>query len=300
MSFQSKVLLRYSQNFIKTDKLAKDIVDLTELDLRDNVIEIGAGKGVLTKYIQPAVNQLIAVEKDANLLKNLRVKFKNANNTKLINQDFLDYKLPINSKYKVIGNIPFALTTKIIKKLLESESAPAETYLILQKEAAMRFIGQEHKWQEENLFSLRFKPFFSSEIIKVFDKTDFTPKPGVNVVMIQIKKRDPPLVDFCNKVQYLDFITYCFSIPRKNLKGILKGVFTYTQIGIIRTGYKINLSLNPTKVNFETWLNLFNIYLTYSSEVKKANVVGSSKKLNFQQSKLKQVTRTRVVLTKNT
>lgn len=296
MYFQNKrshYNIKHSQNFLKTDKLSYEIVELAGFSKEDIVVEIGAGKGALTKFIYKNCKFLIAVEKDTMLFSQLKKELFYIENIKLFNHDFLNYNLPETIAYKVIGNIPFGLTSEILKKVLETNNKPEDIFFILQKEAAARVLGSDLKSGKENLFSLRFKPYFYSKIIKEFKKEDFTPKPNVETVLLHIKKRQIPSLEKENINLYLDFTTFCFTNWKSNIKGSLNKLFTSKQLSIIQTKYKINLKLKPSEVNYANWLTLFNLFLKYVSKEKRKLVINSFENLKLQQRNLSKINRTR-------
>jgi 23S rRNA (adenine-N6)-dimethyltransferase len=290
MGFRSKGFhtyeIKYSQNFFKSEDTAKEIVDLTNLNQDDTVIEIGSGRGALTKFIVAKCENLIAIEKDTSLYNKLKNDFKDIKNLKIINHDFLEYFLPESNNYKVIGNIPFALTSQILKKVLENKNKPSDVYFILQKEAAIRFLGSDYKNNHENLFSLRFKPFYQAEITKNLNRNDFIPRPAVDAVMLHIQKRPVQLINESEIEDYFDFISFCITTWRINLRAILKRLFSNKQIKFIQENLYLNLDSKPTEVNFYQWLELFKVYKQHSSEKNKLKVKGSFRDLELKQGKL--------------
>lgn len=301
MSFSNKNLpkyhIRYSQNFIFSSKLSKEVVDSTSINSQDKVIEIGPGKGSLTRSISAKCGTLTAIEQDYNLFNQLKFDFNNSKNTQFVHENFLEYELPANKKYKIIGNIPFAITADIIKKILDSKNPPTDTYLILQREAAFRFLGSSISGQNENLFSLRFKPFYTGKIIKTFRKTDFTPKPKVDVVMLHIRKLESPLVNSEFKIQYLDFVTYCLTAWKPNLGEVIKDLLSYYQIkDLYRSG--IDFNSKPSEINYTEWLVLFN-YFTKNAVPSKRKIINNAfNKLTIQQDNLIKSNRTRLAFQK--
>lgn len=258
--------IKHSQNFIKSIQVAQSLINLTHLNKNDFVIEIGPGKGALTNSILKKVNKYIGVELDSKLFEDLVLKYHSENRIEFINADFLKYNLPLKEKYKVIGNIPFALTADIIRKLLDNTNPPVETYLILQKEAALRLITKEY----ENFFALQYKPFFTSKILKIIKRSEFIPVPSVDSMLIKITKFDSPLISFEDKSEYIRFISFCFLKWKINVKSVLKKFFTLKQLGIISREYKINFELKPSQITFEQWLILFELYKTLVNKEKKA------------------------------
>lgn len=161
------------------------IIRKTTLNRHDHVIEIGPGKGHITNILVKKCRAVSAIEIDGRLYNNLTTKFKDTRNIRLYHQDFLKWPLPKSGDYKVFSNIPFCFTTAIIRKLTESKNSPTETWLTMEKGAAKRFMGKP----SESLRSLLLKPLFDMEIIYYFQREDFHPKPGVDVVLFHLKKK---------------------------------------------------------------------------------------------------------------
>jgi 23S rRNA (adenine-N6)-dimethyltransferase len=284
---------QYSQNVIRSDTLARMVVDLADLNPEDLVLEIGAGSGSLTKFLITKSQKVLAFENDRRLYGSLIKRFSKTTNLEVKQQDFLDYRLPSMVNYKVIGNIPFVITTKIIKKLLDVENAPGQTFLLLQKEAAFRLLGFSGRQQRKNLFSLRYQPWFQVRIIKHFKRYDFCPVPQVDVVMLYIKKRKHILISQNNRQQYLDLITFCFNCGRKSIRRILQNIFTANQMNRIFNELKICPNNYPAEVRFYQWLALFQVYLKFVPAAKQKTVRGSLELLNLQQKNLQKCYRTR-------
>src|SRR5690606_28034143 len=113
---------------------------------------IGAGEGALTRPLAARAGRVLAVELDAHLASGLRAEFAPDPRVKVIEGDFLDLALP-DAPYKVAGNVPFARTAEIVRRLTEAERPPDDAYLIVQLEAAQRFAGSPVA--AESLASLR-------------------------------------------------------------------------------------------------------------------------------------------------
>lgn len=131
-----------SQNFLVNLQAAQRIVDSLNLSPEDAVLEIGAGKGVLTQFLIEQAQKVYAVELDKNLCEFLRQQFHNQNNLEIINQDILkiDLKklLPSSPKIKIIGNLPYQITSPILDWLIEHKELISQAVLMVQKEVAIR------------------------------------------------------------------------------------------------------------------------------------------------------------------
>jgi len=294
MNTKNKVGLRYSQNFLKSHNLVKRLISKAGLNKKDIVYEIGPGKGIITSQLVVYCKKVIAIEKDKTLHKNLCRKFANVKNVQIIYGDFLKIKLPHRQKYKVFSNIPFSLTSEIISKLIRSHNPPEDMYLIVQREAAVKHAGLPYG--PERLRSLMLKPRFELKITHRFKRNDFTPVPNVDAVLLQIKKRNIPILPEDEMQIYQDFISYsfaCSSPSKTTIRDVLSKIFTKKQFAILSKNLKFSALWNLNRLSFEQWIGLFKYFLIGVEKNKKRLVLGSSAKLKKQQNKLDKIYRTR-------
>lgn len=283
--------IKYSQNFLKEKSLIKNLLEKTSISKKDTVIEIGAGKGIITEKLVKRCNNVVAIEKDQKLFLHLKERFKDIDNISLINNDFLEEDLDFNDK-KIFSNIPFNITTEIINKITNSDNSPIDSYIFLQKDAAKRFAGRQYN-AKENLFSLLLKPWFDISVIHNFSSTDFTPKPSVDIVLMRIKKREKPLFTKEQKEKYNDFLSYAFSQWEPNIKGVFKKIFSYEQMKRLAKDLDFDLSDKLTSLSFEQYIGLFDYFLVGVSEEKKRQTYGSYTKLKNRHKGLDKIYRSR-------
>lgn len=270
----------YSQNFLTNQKLVRHIVGLARLNRNDVVLDIGAGKGILTCELSMQVKQVIAIEQDSKLCDYLRLRFGDSINVSVQCVDFMNYSLPA-FPYKVFSNIPFTSTAAIIKKLLRSANPLAEAYLVLQKEAAHKYAGAP--CGAETFVSLRHKPWFDFEIIYRFKKTDFHPAPKVDSVLVKIKRKQSALILPDCEVSYLDFIAHGFMSSKPNVRKAYGDIFSYEQFKRLAREYKFDLNITFSRLLFEQWMRLFDYFICFVSEDKKRNIRGDWRRLELQQ-----------------
>lgn len=292
---QDSFQIRYSQNFLRDPKLVKKLIDKSSIELCDLVYEIGSGKGIITEQLAKQSAKVIGIEKDKKLYEKLRQKFIKNNKIEIKYGDFLQYNLP-QEKYKIFSNIPFNLTADIIKKITSSTNPPEDTYLIIQKEAAIKFAGSPYGKERQD--SLLLKPWFEMEIIYRFHQTDFYPIPHVDIVLLRIKKRGNPLVKKDQSQLYRDFIVYAFNQWKLDLKKALKKIFTYKQFIRLAKDLGFSKTAKPTDLSFEQWLGLFNYFLVGVEQYKKELVCGAEGLLKHQQARLQKIHRTKGDYTK--
>lgn len=174
-----------SQNDLTSARIIRRLIQKSNLTNADHVIEIGPGKGHITRSLPETCRHVTAVELDRALSLRLTEQFAGAENLTLRCADFCRTPLPKKGDYKVFANIPFSQTTDILRHLTECQNPPSDAYLILEKEAAKRFMGNA----QETLRSLSRKPFFTLEILYPFRHEDFHPKPSMAIVMLHIARR---------------------------------------------------------------------------------------------------------------
>lgn len=278
--------LRHSQNFLHRARLVAHLLDLTSLQAADTVYEIGPGTGQITAQLARSCQRVIAVEKDPRLYALLQRKFAAHTQVDIRQGDFLAFPLP-HTRYKVFSNIPFDQTAAILQKLSAPATAPQAAYLILQKEAAWRFIGEP----KETLRSVLLKPWFDLHILYTFQRTDFHPRPDVDAVLLGMQQRQQALVREPERGLFRDFVVYAFTARQPDLQSTLKGIFTYPQMRYLRR--TVPAGALPSQFALTQWLDLFHRFQELAPEQNKVRIRGSEQRLKQQQTKLEKIHQTR-------
>jgi 23S rRNA (adenine-N6)-dimethyltransferase len=191
-----------SQNFLTCQKTIRRLIDRTTIEKTDHVLEIGAGKGHITRALLDACREVTAYEIDPRLGESLRKNLGERENLRLVFGDFLAAPLPARGDYKVFSNIPFSITTAIVRKLASAPNPPKETWLVVEKGAAKRFLGMPR----ETAMSLSLKPFFRLEIAYHFAREDFHPMPRADCVLLHLARRDAPEIGRGERAAFSAFI----------------------------------------------------------------------------------------------
>ena len=270
--------IKYSQNFLTNTQLVESLVSKSNISSNNTVIEIGAGEGIITKALLKKAGKVIAFELDNEFFRRLTQKFQNEKSLELKLEDFLASNLP-DYPYKVFSNIPFNITSAIIKKLTLENNPPEDAYLILQKEAAAKFAGKPLDIKNSQL-SVILHPWFEFRIVHTFRPGDFFPRPNVNIILLEIKKRDVPLIE--SKAMYEDFATYAFNQPKPNITEGLSKIMKIKPT-----------NLKPSELSFDEWINLFELFLTQPQHQQNIVRDSFSKQLK-QQENIEKINRTRV------
>ncbi len=279
----------YAQNFIKSPCLVDSLLDRYGIGSGDILYEIGPGKGIITECLARRCKQVIAIEKDPQLAAALRRRFANTPNITIHEGDFLQFRLP-DVHYKVFANIPFNISTAIVTKLTTAAYPPDDSYLVMQKEAAGRFLGK----RGESLYAVLLKPWFEPEIVHRFKRNDFVPAPRVDVVMLRLRKRGPPLIKRNNTQIFRDFVVYGFTAWQPSLRSTFKGIFTSRQFKHIARGLDFDLDATPASLRFEQWLGLFDYFKRVGNGQSLQIIAGSERRLKQQQAALQKIHRSRV------
>ena len=256
MSKNNRPPVWVSQNFLTSAATIRRLIRKTTITPHDHVIEIGPGKGHITGALLAHCKQVSAIELDKDLYNKLRIKYEATENLKLYHQDFLQWHLPAAGPYKVFANIPFSHTTGIIMKLTQAPNPPTEAWLVVEKGAAKRFMGQPR----ENTRSLSIKPLFHMRVIYHFAREDFHPMPGIDVVLLHIKMKAPHDLPRPEWRRYQNFITNA----TKDNGGGLARLFTKKQLTNARKLAGIN-DRHSGEILYIQWLCLFRCYERYAA-----------------------------------
>jgi len=262
-----------SQNFLYRDEFIHFLISKANIKSQSNVIEIGPGKGSITRQLLLKSNNVTAVEYDHELFEELQKSFKNDTRLKLIEADFLDWTLPVG-EYIVFSNIPFNLTSDIVAKLTLSTNPPTDAYLIMQDKAAQRFKGRDKQYTQ---MAIQLFPWFDIHILEKISKSEFRPTPNVDTVLTHFHKREKPLISNSHRQIFVDFVVYGFNQWKGTLLQSFEKVFTPRQLVVMDGNLKLGKS-KPSEASPNQWLELFNSFLKYVPYESKREVVGYEQK----------------------
>ncbi len=267
------------QNFLTNPEIAENIVKSAGLSPTDNVLEIGPGKGMLTNYLAKKAGKILAVEIDRELAESLssviarsgatkqsRAETENAglpryarnDKVRIIEGDILKIDLPKLieendfKNYKVVANLPYYITSKIIRLLLETRYPPQEMILMVQKEVGERIVALDGK---ESLLSISVKFYAEPEILFNVAKENFNPAPEVDSAIIRIKrKKEMPDVDV---KKFFSLVRTGFSFKRKMLVNNLRNL-GYPRAELLGKLKKIGLEpkVRAEKLKVADWARL--------------------------------------------
>ena len=239
-----------SQHFLRKGATAARLVEATSISRADLVIEIGAGRGALTLPLSHRAGRLIAVELDGALATRLDGRFDR--HVEIVATDFLDLALPAGA-YKAFGNVPFASTTDIVRKLVRAPNPPTDAWLVVQREVAHRFCGAPYVG--ESLWSLRLKPWWHVEIVDRLRRVDFEPPPSVESVLVWFSHRDRALLDEAPGRLYLDLVERAFDGNHSVQKATARWI-SRIEIRRLALDLRFGADFKASMLSFEQWLGI--------------------------------------------
>lgn len=253
---------RLGQHFLKDVDVLKRIVSALDIKPTDTIVEIGPGHGELTTHILAThPKKIIAVEKDKNLIPNLRKLGTNGVDLHIINGDALDilpalpktYNLQPNT-YKLVGNIPYYITGKLLRLIGELKKKPEIIILTIQKEVAERLCASPPKM---NLLAASVLFWGDPQIVRLVSRNAFSPRPKVESAIVSIKPHKSQKNEDEARIYY-QFIKILFNQPRKTVANNITNGLTITkkeaESSLLSNG--IDPSLRPQNLDAATINNL--------------------------------------------
>jgi len=266
------------QHFLTSEAAVHHMVTASGAQNGDTVLEIGPGKGVLTKALLATGAQVIAVEKDYTLIPVLEEKFKTEIENKqltLIHGDILKFDittlkinqskgstLQSNSKgrtlltFKVVANIPYYITGEIMRLFLESNTQPESMTLLVQKEVAERIVARDKK---ESVLSLSIKLFGTPSVICIVKRGSFFPIPNVDSAIIHIADISQKNISEFTAVQFFTAVKAGFAHKRKKLISNLESVYKKSTLTHAFSKLSLNQNTRSEEVSSSLWINLIQI-----------------------------------------
>jgi len=212
----------FGQNFLLSEKVLKQIARVAGDGFDGTILEIGPGLGFLTEQLLKRPGRIVAIEKDRLLASYLKNKFEDAGNFELLEDDALkilaDEKFTLAFEdYRVAANLPYYLTSRFMRIMLELENPPKEMILMVQKEVADRICAQPPK---TNLLATAIQYFAKPKKLFKVQKSCFWPQPRVDSAVIKITTMEArPKED---KEKFFSLVKTGFSQKRKTLFSNLK------------------------------------------------------------------------------
>lgn len=263
-----KVLKSLGQNFLVDENALAQIVASAEISSDDVIVEIGPGMGVLTFALAEKCGKVFAIEKDRKMSKFLRQEAEKklgvGNNIEIICQDILQMNLPEFleknniKKYKLVANIPYYITSPIIKLFLETEIQPETIVVLVQKEVAERICAKKGDF---SILALSVLIYGRPEMVGVVGKKSFFPSPKVDSAILKINSIGKNLSDEkCREI--FRIIKIGFSAKRKKLAKNLAAGLKVNKVEVEKAleSNGIDINVRAQDLDLEDWVRLVDCF----------------------------------------
>ncbi len=236
---------KYGQNFLKDDRIVEKIVTLSDIEDDSLVIEVGPGKGILTRQLSKAAKSVICYEIDMQLEEYLINLSNELSNVEVVFSDFLDADLAkkvSDYKYKhlyFISNVPYYITTPILMKLIDSGLNFLKIVMMVQEEVGERFSATPGKKAYSSITVFLNYYYEIKRLFKV-NRSEFIPVPNVDSEVIMLTSREDKIA-LKNKDLFFEFVRASFQYKRKNLRNNLKKYdLKKIEEVLVKYGYSLN------------------------------------------------------------
>jgi 16S rRNA (adenine1518-N6/adenine1519-N6)-dimethyltransferase len=245
------------QNFLHDQNLVRWIIDRADLTRDDYVVEIGPGLGALTKLALAKGAHALAIEKDTRLANFLRERL-NHSQLEIINADALDFDPQVlfsHRRVKLLGNLPYNISSQLVLKFLKYPSPISLSLLMLQKEMALR-LSASPRTSNYGTLTLRVQLYHRVEYLRTVRATVFFPQPDVDSALVRITPRDPLELPARNDDLLMKLIRHGFSQRRKQLQGLLRAYISDWNAAAARLDF--NSKTRAEELSLNQWIGLAN------------------------------------------
>ncbi len=214
------------QNFLKNNDIVKRIVDVSGVDSKSLVIEVGPGGAIMTKELASVAHNVVAYEIDTELVDEIHKRLDGLDNVEVIFQDFLKSNIATDiSEYSYdklffVSNVPYYITTPIIMKLIESNLNFENIVMMVQKEVGDRFCTKPGT-KEYGSITVLLNYFFDIKKEFFVSKNNFIPAPKVDSLVVSFREKKNKL-DLCNLDFFETIVRDSFQFKRKTIRNNLK------------------------------------------------------------------------------
>lgn len=246
------------QNWLRDREALAHIADCADLTKDDVVLEIGPGLGTLTSELLRRAKKVVAVEFDHDLAQKLPGQFPGTN-LEIIEADILKFDLStLPEGYKVVANIPYYITGKIIQMLITAKNKPAIITLLVQKEVAERLAAEPG---DLSILGISAQIYAEVSLGDVIPAELFTPPPKVDSQVVILKTREKSLLGNVNEDDFFLAIKAGFAGKRKKLRSSLSSGLRLSKSDIENILSKANISPDDRAedLTIDDWLNIANI-----------------------------------------
>ena len=252
---------RIGQNFLIDRNVARRIVRAASLEPGDHVLEVGPGRGALTRLLLDAASRVVAVEIDENLAGALSERFSDEPKFELVIQDALEFDPNeyFSRPYKLVANLPYYVATPIIRRMLAARPAPSQMIVMVQREVAAAMTASPGRM---TLLSVMIQTRAAARTLFTVPPRAFRPRPKVTSAVVSIEPYDTPFVPVADTSAFIDFAAAGFRAPRKQLRNSLALGLSAppADVEALLAASRIDPRRRPSTLTLTDWSNLYNAW----------------------------------------
>ena len=265
------------QHFLIDETVLECILSAAELSPGDIVVEVGPGLGILTEGLAKQGVQVIAVELDRKLVALLKRRLATFPNVKIINADILKVtpRQILESKsavsalfqgYKVIANLPYYITSPLLRHFFEALPQPSEMIVMVQKEVGEAMVATPGNM---SLLSVKTQFYSKPSIVSYAPPSSFYPPPRVDSVILRLDVYSQPPIDIPNPASFFDVVMHGFSSPRKQLRNSLAHSLDMppSQVTLLLEQTGIEGEGRAETLSLEEWRELWKVFAPFSKRL---------------------------------
>ncbi|HOW36276.1 MAG TPA: 16S rRNA (adenine(1518)-N(6)/adenine(1519)-N(6))-dimethyltransferase RsmA [Candidatus Omnitrophota bacterium] len=250
------------QNFLIDRNILSKITEACALTPTETILEIGPGLGHLTAHLAEKVSRVIAIETDRRFCKELTERFKGSN-VEIIQADFLKYDLTnLPLKLKVIGNLPYYISSAIIAKILQERERFSSLFTTVQLEFGRRLVARPDT-KDYSAFSCFVQYYAEPKLLFKIKNTSFKPAPKVDSCFMRLHLREKPLYENVDEPLLFHIIHHAFQKRRKTLPNALDGIIKKGQSSAILNSLGISLNARPENLTIKNFVDIAGALKTF-------------------------------------
>lgn len=258
---------RLGQNFLVDPNVARRIVAAATIGPDDGVLEIGPGRGALTRFLVERASRVVAVELDDVLAAELPDRIGETITLTVVQQDALEFDpgTHFSDPYKLVANLPYYVATPLVRRFLTIQQRPSELIVMVQREVADNMTARPGKM---GLLSVMVQVYASARVLFSVPPKAFRPQPKVASAVVRLEPRAENAVSVDDPDSFISFVTAGFRAPRKQIHNSLGlGLKGQTQaIASALLDARIDGTRRPATLSLEEWGELYSAWLDLQNE----------------------------------
>ena len=251
------------QNFLADSRVRAKIVEAADISPADTILEVGPGRGFLTKALAERAGRVVAVELDDALIPSLREKFAECDNVDIVEGDArtidIESLVGAATEYKVVANLPYYAATPIVRRFLEAPHKPTTLVVMVQREVGQEMAAPPGKM---GILSVATQVYGNPRIVTSVPPKAFRPSPNVTSAVVRIDTYSEPAVAFDSDESFFTLVRAGFSAPRKQIHNSLKnglGIDSDAIMALLRKA-GISPARRAQTLSIDEWGDLYREY----------------------------------------